>query len=127
MPRLKLSAVALFAVIAAVTGCRGFNTILPDEAIWREIAPKLPGTPIATIEQCTLAPQRQVSVAPGITAFVYRAQDLHNYCEVSLYVRDGRIVTYSANYDSLEYLYLLDGTNYCGQIFRACVRPATLN
>jgi hypothetical protein len=119
---LKRSAIGLFALIAAVAGCRGFDTILPDELIWREIAPKLPGTPIAAIQQCTLAPKRQVPVAPGVTAVVYRAEDLHNYCEVSLYVRDGRVVSYSANYDAFEYLYLRDGTNYCGQIFRACAR-----
>jgi hypothetical protein len=120
---LKRSAIGLLTLIAAlVAGCRGFDTIIPDELLWREVAPKLPGTSIAAIEQCTLAPVRQMSVVPGVTAVVYRAADLHNYCEVTLYVRDGRIETYKADYNAFEYLYLRDGTNYCGQIFRSCVR-----
>lgn len=106
-------------------GCAGpvaeVTTIPAEEAAWRAVAPRLPGMPAREIEQCA-GPPRGVSPAPGGTALLYRSQDLKNYCQVALLVRDGRVLAFTAEHAAPEFLYLRDGSNYCGRIFQQCLR-----
>jgi hypothetical protein len=106
-------------------GCAGpvaeVTTIPAEEAAWRAIAPRLPGMPAGEISQCA-GPPRFVSPAPGGTALLYRSQDLKNYCQVALLVRDGRVLAFTAEHAAPEFLYLRDGSNYCGRIFQHCLR-----
>jgi len=41
---------------------------------------------------------------------------------VALLVRGGRVAWYTADYAAPEFLWLRDGTNYCGRIFQSCLR-----
>lgn len=108
-----------------LAGCAGpvaeLTTIPAEEAAWRAIAPRLPGMPVAAVGQCA-GPPRGISPAPSGTVLLYRSQDLKNYCEVALLVRDGRVLSLSADYAAPEFLYLRDGSNYCGRIFQQCLR-----
>jgi len=58
----------------------------------------------------------------GRTVLVYRDQDLRNYCQVSLLARGGRIQSFTADHAAPEFLWLRDGSNYCGRIFQGCRR-----
>lgn len=106
-------------------GCAGpvaeVTTIPAEEAAWRAMAPRLPGMPVGEIEQCA-GPPRGISLAPGATTLLYRAQDLKNYCQVTLLVQNGRVLSVTADYAAPEFLYLRDGSNYCGRIFQQCLR-----
>jgi len=111
--------------LALLLGCAGpvaeFSTIPAEEAAWQAIAPRLAGMPAAAIEHCA-GPPRAATPGPGGAVLVYRDQDLKNYCQVSLSVRDGRVLSFTAEHAAPEFLYLRDGTNYCGRIFQQCLR-----
>ena len=113
------------AQLALLLGCAGpvaeLSTIPAEEAAWRAMAPRLAGMPAAEIEHCA-GPPRAAIPGPAGTVLVYRDQDLKNYCEVSLLVRDGRILSFTAEHAAPEFLYLRDGSNYCGRIFQQCLR-----
>jgi hypothetical protein len=106
-------------------GCAGpvaeLSTIPAEEAAWQAMAPRLAGMPAAEIERCA-GPPRGLIPAPGGTVLVYRDRDLKNYCQVSLLVRGGRILSFTAEHAAPEFLYLRDGSNYCGRIFQGCLR-----
>ena len=114
------------AYVAAKAGLKA--VILSDAGVGRERAGisglaylATMGMPAAAIEQCA-GPPRGISPTPGATTLLYRAQDLKNYCQVALLVRDGRVLSFTADYAAPEFLYLRDGSNYCGRIFRQCLR-----
>ncbi len=113
------------AQLALLLGCAGpvaeLSTIPAEEAAWRAMAPRLAGMPAAEIEHCA-GPPRAAIPGPAGTVLVYRDQDLKNYCQVSLLVRDGRILSFTAEHAAPEFLYLRDGSNYCGRIFQQCLR-----
>jgi hypothetical protein len=52
---------------------------------------------------------------------VYRYADLKHYCEVTLVLREGTVRGFSADCSAPEFLWLLDGANYCGRIFADCI------
>jgi hypothetical protein len=110
-------------LLCSCTGPVGEVTTIPqEEAAWRAMAPLLPGMPVAAVEQCA-GPPRGVAPAPaGGAVILYRAQDLKNYCQVSLLAQGGRVLSFTADYAAPEFLYLRDGSNYCGRIFRQCLR-----
>ena len=113
------------AQLALLLGCAGpvaeFSTIPAEEAAWQAIAPRLAGMPAAAIEHCA-GPPRAATPGPAGTVLVYRDQDLKNYCQVSLLVRSGRVQSFTAEHAAPEFLYLRDGSNYCGRIFQGCLR-----
>jgi hypothetical protein len=109
-----------------LAGCTGpvseLTTIPAQEAAWRQVEPELVGMTGPEVERCA-GPPRSAAMAPGgATALVYRAQDLKNYCEVTLLLRNGRVASLTADHAAPESLFLRDGSNYCGQIFQACLR-----
>jgi hypothetical protein len=123
--RVILRSAAVIAFLLSA-GCAGpvaeVTTIPAEEAAWQIMAPRLPGMPVAAVEQCA-GPPRGVAPAPGSgTVLLYRAQDLKNYCQVSLLAQDGRVVSFTADHAAPEFLYLRDGSNYCGRIFQQCLR-----
>ena len=118
MPR----ALVLLLLTLVLTTCRGYDTIPAEEALWQRVQPVLVGMPIEAVERCAGPPLGQSPAASGATAFVYRAQDRKNYCEVSLFVRQGRVEALNADYAAPEFLWLRSGINYCGRIFAQCVR-----
>jgi hypothetical protein len=113
------------AQLMLLLGCAGpvaeLTTIPAEEAAWQAMAPRLAGMPVGEIEHCA-GPPRGATAAPGGTVLVYRDQDLKNYCQVSLLVRSGRIQSFTADHAAPEFLYLRDGSNYCGRIFQGCLR-----
>jgi hypothetical protein len=113
------------AQLMLLLGCAGpvaeLSTIPAEEAAWKAMAPRLAGMPVGAIEHCA-GPPRGATTAPGGTVLVYRDQDLKNYCQVSLLVRSGRIQSFTAEHAAPEFLYLRDGSNYCGRIFQGCLR-----
>jgi hypothetical protein len=113
------------AQLALLLGCAGpvaeLSTIPAEEAAWRAMAPRLAGMSAAEIEHCA-GPPRAAIPGPAGAVLVYRNQDLKNYCQVSLLVRDGRILSFTAEHAAPEFLYLRDGSNYCGRIFQQCLR-----
>ena len=116
----------LLATFLMSAGCAGpvaeVSTIPSEEAAWQAMAPRLPGMPVAAVAQCA-GPPRGVAPGPaGGTVLVYRAQDLKNYCQVSLLAQGGRVVSFRVDHAAPEFLYLRDGTNYCGRIFQQCLR-----
>jgi len=119
-PRIAIAAAVTAMLLPA--GCRGYDTIAPEEAAWQRIAPALIGMQAAEIERCAAPPVAETAPGPGLRLLRYRAQDLGNYCEIALSVRAGTVVGYTADYDAPEFLWLRDGTNYCGRIFRNCGR-----
>jgi hypothetical protein len=122
---VTLRRVLAAAQLMLLLGCAGpvaeLSTIPAEEAAWQAMAPRLAGMPAAEIERCA-GPPRGVTAAPGGTVLVYRDQDLKNYCQVSLLVRAGRILSFTAEHAAPEFLYLRDGSNYCGRIFQGCLR-----
>ena len=116
---------SLFAALLLLSGCAGpvaeVTTIPAEEAAWQAMMPLLPGTPVTALEACA-GPPRGVMPAPGGMTLVYREQDLKNYCQVSLLARGGRVASFTAEHDAPEFLYLRDGSNYCGRIFQRCLR-----
>ena len=113
------------AQLMLLLGCAGpvaeLTTIPAEEAAWQAMAPRLAGMPAAEIERCA-GPPRGTMPAPGGAVLVYRDQDLKNYCQVSLLVRSGRVQSFTADHAAPEFLYLRDGSNYCGRIFQGCLR-----
>ena len=122
---MTLRRVLIAALMMLLPGCAGpvaeLSTIPAEEAAWHAMAPRLAGMPAAEIEGCA-GPPRGVTAAPGGNVLVYRDQDLKNYCQVSLLVRAGRILSVTAEHAAPEFLYLRDGSNYCGRIFQGCLR-----
>ena len=118
---VTLRPVLIGAQLALLLGCAGpvaeFSTIPAEEAAWQAMAPRLTGMPAAAIEHCA-GPPHAAPPGPAGTVLVYRDQDLKNYCQVSLSVRDGRVLSFTAEHAAPEFLYLRDGTNYCGRIFQ---------
>jgi len=53
---------------------------------------------------------------------IYRYADLRNYCQVTLAMVGGKVRDFSADHSAPEFLWLLDGSNYCGRIFEGCIR-----
>jgi len=39
-----------------------------------------------------------------------------------LLAREGRVLSFTADHAAPEFLYLRDGSNYCGRIFQGCLR-----
>lgn len=113
------------AQLMLLLGCAGpvaeLSTIPAEEAAWQAIAPRLADIPVAEIERCA-GPPRGAMPTPGGTVLVYRDQDLRNYCQVSLLARGGRIQSFTADHAAPEFLWLRDGSNYCGRIFQGCRR-----
>jgi hypothetical protein len=113
------------AQLALLLGCAGpvaeLSTIPAEEAAWQAMAPRLAGMPAGEIEHCA-GPPRAAIPGPAGTVLVYREQDLKNYCQVSLLARDGRILSFTAEHAAPEFLFLRDGSNYCGRIFLGCLR-----
>ena len=122
---VTLRPVLIGAQLALLLGCAGpvaeFSTIPAEEAAWQAMAPRLAGMPAVAIEHCA-GPPRAAIPGPGGSVLVYRDQDLKNYCQVSLLVRDGRILSFTVEQAAPEFLYLRDGSNYCGRIFQQCLR-----
>jgi hypothetical protein len=114
------------ATLFLLGGCAGpvaeVTTIPYEEAVWQAMAPRLPGMPVAVLEACAGPPRSTAPGATGDTVLVYRAQDLKNYCQVSLLAQGGRVASVKADYAAPEFLYLRDGSNYCGRIFQQCLR-----
>ena len=94
-PNVILRPALIGAQLALLLGCAGpvaeFSTIPAEEAAWQAMAPRLAGMPAAAIEHCA-GPPRAAIPGPGGAVLVYRDQDLKNYCQVSLSVRDGRVL-----------------------------------
>ena len=124
-PNVTLRPAVIGAQLALLLGCAGpvaeFSTIPAEEAAWQAMAPRLAGMPAAAIEHCA-GPPRAATPGPAGTVLVYRDQDLKNYCQVSLSVRDGRVLSFTAEHTAPEFLYLRDGTIYCVRIFQQCLR-----
>ena len=122
---VTLRPVLIGAQLALLLGCAGpvaeFSTIPAEEAAWQAMAPRLAGMPAVAIEHCA-GPPRAAIPGPGGSVLVYRDQDLKNYCQVSLLAGGGRVLSFTADYAAPEFLYLRDGSNYCGRIFRQCLR-----
>jgi len=122
---VTLRPVSIGAQLALLLGCAGpvaeFSTIPAEEAAWQAMAPRLAGMSAVAIEHCA-GPPRTAIPGPGGSVLVYRDQDLKNYCQVSLLVRDGRILSFTVEQAAPEFLYLRDGSNYCGRIFQGCLR-----
>ena len=87
-----------------------------------DVMADLVGRLVAAIEQCAGPPHGIAPGPAGGTVLVYRAQDLKNYCQVSLVAQGGRVVSFTADHAAPEFLYLRDGSNYCGRIFQGCLR-----
>jgi hypothetical protein len=119
--RRVLAATQLMLLLGCAGPVAEFSTIPAEEAAWQAMAPRLAGMPAAEIERCA-GPPRGVMAAPGGTVLVYRAEDLKNYCQVSLLMHNGRILSFTAEHAAPEFLYLRDGSNYCGRIFQQCLR-----
>ena len=113
------------AQLMLLLGCAGpvaeLSTIPAEEAAWQAIAPRLVGMPGGEVAHCA-GPPRHVMAAPGGATLIYRATDLKNYCEVSLLVRGGRVAAFTADHAAPEFLWLRDGSDYCGRIFQNCLR-----
>jgi hypothetical protein len=99
----------------------GFQDIASEEAAWRQVEPRLVGMPVTTVSACAGPPQA-TQAAPAQVILVYQAHDLRNYCRVALGVMHGRISSVAADYAAPEYMWLRDGTNYCGRIFQGCAK-----
>ena len=114
------------ALLVLLPGCAGpvaeVATIPNEEAAWQAMSPRLPGMPVAAVEQCAGPPRGATPGPAGGTVLVYRAQDLKNYCEVSLIAQGGRVMSFTADHAAPEFLHLRDGSNYCGRIFQRCLR-----
>jgi hypothetical protein len=115
--RRRLAATALALSLA---GCAGYDTIRPEEALWTKMEPRLVGMPEARLRQCAGPPLGSEEAGSRVATLRYRASDLTNYCEVALTLRDGTVVSFSADHSAPEFAFLVDGSNYCGRIFAKC-------
>jgi hypothetical protein len=123
-------AVAGLLLALTLTGCAGlagsfptggYQDIAAEEAAWRQVEKRLVGMPVERVEACAGQPQI-VNPAPGQTVLTYHAEDLKNYCRVALGVIHGRISSVASDYSAPEFMWLRDGSNYCGRIFIGCAR-----
>jgi hypothetical protein len=110
------------ALAAAAASCRGFDTIPQQEADWARVQPDLVGSSVAELRRCAGPPWREGTLPSGASALVYRYADLDNYCAVTLQLDRGRVRGFTADHSAPDFFWLLDGSNYCGRIFRGCVR-----
>src|SRR5438445_10542567 len=106
---------------ASLLCCRGYDAIPAQEAAWRRIEPQLVGMSAAELWSCAGPPLREKAASSG-SSMIYRFADLENYCEVTLALEGGKVRSFSAEHAAPEFLWLLDGSNYCGRIFQNCVR-----
>jgi hypothetical protein len=116
--------VAALACAAAVVACRGFETIPPLAQAWREVQPQLIGMTADELRQCAGPPRYQDTATSEATRLVYRYADIDNYCEVTLSLDRGKVVSLSARHSAPDLFWLVDGSNYCGQIFKSCLHQA---
>jgi len=128
--RLRPVTSALLGALA-LAGCAGLAGSLPtggyqeiaaEEAAWRQVEPRLVGMPQHSVEHCAGPPQTVAPAAPGQMLLTYRSQDLRNYCQVTLAIDDGRVSSVAADYQAPEFMWMRDGTNYCGRIFSGCLQ-----
>ncbi len=110
--------------LTGVVGCRGFDTVVPDQAVWREVQPQIVGMSEREVWRCAGPPLREETAPSGTTTLVYRYADIDNYCEVSLILRRGKIGSFSARHSAPDFFWLMDGSSYCGRIFQGCLRPS---
>jgi hypothetical protein len=115
-------AVISLALAAVAGSCRGYDTIPIQEADWQRVQPELVGMSSDRLWRCAGPPTREGTAASGAATMVYRYADLKNYCEVTLVLEDGKVRSFSADHSAPEFLWLADGSNYCGRIFRDCIR-----
>jgi hypothetical protein len=107
-------------LVIATFSCRGYDTIPLQEAEWRRVHPELAGMSAAQLWRCAGPPLREATAPHSAVTMVYRYADLKNYCEVTLLLQDGKVRSFSTDQSAPEFLWLLDGTNYCGRIFADC-------
>jgi uncharacterized protein YqfB (UPF0267 family) len=129
--RRRSGRLAMWLAAALTAGCAGFADTIPtggygsiaaEEAAWRQVQPRLAGMSRAGVEQCAGRPLSETRGGPGQATLVYRAEDHRNYCQVELAVRDGTVASVAADHAAPEYMWLRDGSNYCGRIFIGCAR-----
>src|SRR5947207_8105537 len=74
------------ALLVLLPGCAGpvaeVATIPNEEAAWQAMAPRLPGMPVAAVEQCAGPPRGAPPGRAGGTGRVYRAEDVNDCCRV---------------------------------------------
>jgi hypothetical protein len=112
--------ISLGLAVAAFS-CRGYDTIPIQEAHWRRIEPELVGMSSAELWRCAGPPLREGTASSGASTMIYRYADLKNYCEVTLFLDGGKVRAFSSDHSAPEFLWLLDGSNYCGRIFEDCI------
>jgi hypothetical protein len=110
------------AAVADVAPTQGYASLPAEETVWRQLEPQLVGKSRIWVENCAGPPKNVTDAPPGRTILIYRSEDLKNYCQVALGVVHDRISSVSADYSAPEFLWLRDGTNYCGRIFAGCAR-----
>ena len=105
-----------------VLSCRGYDTIPAQEADWNLIQPELTGMSSAELWRCAGPPLREETSPSGVSAIIYRYADLKNFCQVTLVLERGKVRDFSADHSAPEFFWLVDGSNYCGRIFKGCIR-----
>jgi len=114
--------IASFGLAVLAVSCRGYDTVPIQEADWQRIQPELVGMSSARLWRCAGPPLREEGGSSGEMTMVYRYADLTNYCEVKLVLANEKVSAFSAEHAAPEFLWLLDGSNYCGRIFEGCIR-----
>ena len=67
-------------------------------------------------------PLREETSPSGVSKIIYRYADLKNFCQVTLILERGKVRDFSADHSAPEFFWLVDGSNYCGRIFKGCIR-----
>jgi hypothetical protein len=114
--------IASLGLAVAAISCRGYDAIPTQEADWRRVQPELVGMSSTQLWRCAGPPLREEMGPSGGAMMVYRYADLKNYCEVKLVLEGGKVRSFSAQHAAPEFLWLVDGSNYCGRIFEGCIR-----
>jgi hypothetical protein len=117
--RVAVAAIAGLA-LALLTSCRGYDTIPLQEAAWKRVEPNLAGMSSEQLWRCAGPPLREQSIDARRVRMIYRYADLKNFCEVILDLEDGKVRAVSADHSAPEFLWLRDGSNYCGRVFEDC-------
>ena len=120
--RARIRMITSLALAAVAFSCRGYDTIPAQEADWKLIQPMLTGMSSAKLWRCAGPPLREETSPSGASTMIYRYADLENYCQVTLVLEGGKVHDFSADHSAPEFLWLLDGSNYCGRIFEGCIR-----
>lgn len=121
--RLRLSRIVTALGLGLLAGsCRGYDTVPQQEAAWRRVEPELAGMSSAELWRCAGPPLREGVASSGAPTMVYRYADLENYCEVTFVLDRGRVRSFAADHSAPEFLWLRDGSNYCGRLFEGCIR-----